>query len=121
MGSGDRIWPTARAMPYGAGWSLSGHITETEEHTVSCTSGMAFATVASVLTGLLFRVLPTWRMSRFVPLLALREGSRGIAGGRRPAQVFIAVRHLLRVATHLLQVTLAGGIHMTIPRWAGIF
>jgi hypothetical protein len=50
---------------------------------VSCTSGMAFATVASVLTGLLFRVLPRWRMSRFVPLLALREGSRGTAGGRR--------------------------------------
>jgi hypothetical protein len=50
-------------------------------------SGMAFATVASVLTGLLFRVLPAWRMSRFDPLLALREGSHGTAGRAPPAQV----------------------------------
>jgi predicted permease len=44
---------------------------------------LAFATVASVLTGLLFGVLPAWRMSRFDPLLALREGSRGTTTGLR--------------------------------------
>jgi len=44
---------------------------------------LAFAVAASVLTGLLFGVLPAWRMSRFDPLLALREGSRGMTGGRR--------------------------------------
>src|ERR1035438_10576706 len=48
---------------------------------------LAFATVASVLTGLLFGVLPAWRMSRFDPLLALREGSRGTTGGRRQHRV----------------------------------
>ena len=44
---------------------------------------LAFAIVASVLTGLLFGVLPAWRMSRFDPLLALREGSRGTTSGLR--------------------------------------
>ncbi len=44
---------------------------------------LAFAVAASVLTGLLFGVLPAWRMSRFDPLLALREGSRGMTSGRR--------------------------------------
>jgi predicted permease len=48
---------------------------------------LGFATAASVLTGLLFGVLPAWRMSRFDPLLALREGSRGMAGGRRQHRV----------------------------------
>jgi putative ABC transport system permease protein len=48
---------------------------------------LAFATAASVLTGLLFGVLPAWRMSRFDPLLALREGSRNMAGGRRQHRV----------------------------------
>ena len=48
---------------------------------------LAFATAASVLTGLLFGVLPAWRMSRFDPLVGLREGSRGTAGGRRQHRV----------------------------------
>ena len=48
---------------------------------------LAFATVASVFTGLLFGVLPAWRMSRFDPLLALREGSRGMTSGRRQHRV----------------------------------
>ena len=43
---------------------------------------LAFATITSVLTGVLFGVLPAWRMSRFDPLLALREGSRGVTGAR---------------------------------------
>jgi putative ABC transport system permease protein len=48
---------------------------------------LGFAIAASVLTGLMFGVLPAWRMSRFDPLLALREGSRGMAGGRRQHRV----------------------------------
>jgi predicted permease len=43
---------------------------------------LAFATVVSVLTGLLFGVLPAWRASHLDPLLALREGSRSVTGGR---------------------------------------
>ena len=43
---------------------------------------LAFATIASILTGVLFGVLPAWRMSRFDPLLALREGSRGVTNAR---------------------------------------
>jgi hypothetical protein len=47
-------------------------------------SGMAVATVAGRSSlALLFRVLPACPMSRFDPLVALREGSRGTAGGRR--------------------------------------
>lgn len=43
---------------------------------------MGFAILISVLTGLLFGVLPAWRMSRLDPSLALREGSRSLGPGR---------------------------------------
>ena len=43
---------------------------------------LAFAAVASILTGILFGVLPAWRMSRLDPSLALREGTRGMTSGR---------------------------------------
>jgi putative ABC transport system permease protein len=43
---------------------------------------LAFAAAASVLTGVLFGVLPAWRMSRLDPSLALREGTRSVTGGR---------------------------------------
>ena len=43
---------------------------------------LAFAIAVSLLTGLLFGVLPAWRMSRFDPLLALREGGRGHTSAR---------------------------------------
>jgi len=44
---------------------------------------LAFAALASLLTGVLFGVLPAWRMSRLDPALALREGARIMTSGRR--------------------------------------
>jgi len=41
-----------------------------------------FALVASLLTGLLFGVLPAWRMSKLDPALALRDNSRGSTASR---------------------------------------
>jgi putative ABC transport system permease protein len=66
---------------------------------------LVFATVASILTGLLFGVLPAWRMSRFDPLLALREGSRGMTSGRRQHRL---QRWLLVSETALGLVLLVG-------------
>jgi predicted permease len=41
-----------------------------------------FALAASVLTGLLFGVLPAWRVSKLDPALALRDNARGSTAGR---------------------------------------
>jgi putative ABC transport system permease protein len=43
---------------------------------------LGFAAVVSLLTGVLFGVLPAWRISRIDPIVALREGARGVTGGR---------------------------------------
>jgi len=43
---------------------------------------LAFVTAVSVLTGLLFGVVPAWRMSRLNPALALRDGGRSTTAGR---------------------------------------
>ena len=43
---------------------------------------LGFAALASILTGVLFGVLPAWRMSRLDPALALREGTRSVTSGR---------------------------------------
>jgi predicted permease len=43
---------------------------------------LAFAVGLSVLTGLLFGILPALRISRLDPALALRDGTRTVAGGR---------------------------------------
>ncbi len=43
---------------------------------------LAFAAAASIVTGVLFGVLPAWRMSRLDPALALREGTRTVTSGR---------------------------------------
>jgi len=44
---------------------------------------LAFAAAISILTGIIFGVLPAWRMSRMDPALALREGTRNVTSGRR--------------------------------------
>jgi len=43
---------------------------------------LAFVTVVSVVTGLLFGVLPAWKMAGVDPSLALRDAGRGTAGMR---------------------------------------
>jgi predicted permease len=43
---------------------------------------LGFVLAVSVASGLLFGVLPAWRVSRMDPVAALREGARGISGGR---------------------------------------
>jgi predicted permease len=45
-------------------------------------SVLLFDLAISLLTGLLFGVLPAWRMSRSAPAQALRDGSRSVAGAR---------------------------------------
>jgi putative ABC transport system permease protein len=43
---------------------------------------LAFAIVLSVLTGILFGLLPAWRTSQIEPASALREGARSVSSGR---------------------------------------
>ena len=43
---------------------------------------LAFVTAVSLLTGVLFGVLPAWRMARLDPALALRDGGRSMTAGR---------------------------------------
>lgn len=43
---------------------------------------LAFTALTSILTGVLFGVLPAWRMSQLDPSLALREGTRNATSGR---------------------------------------
>jgi predicted permease len=52
---------------------------------------LAFTTLISVFTGLLFGVFPAWRMSRLDPALALREGTRSVTGGRRQNRLHSAL------------------------------
>jgi predicted permease len=43
---------------------------------------LVFAALVSVITGVLFGVIPAWRMSRLDPSLALRDGTRTMTSGR---------------------------------------
>jgi putative ABC transport system permease protein len=46
-------------------------------------SVLLFSLAVSIVTGLLFGVIPSWRMSQVKPAQALRDGSRSVAGGSR--------------------------------------
>lgn len=48
---------------------------------------LALVAIVSLITGLLFGVLPALRMSQLRPVQAMRDGSRSIAGGRREGRV----------------------------------
>ncbi len=52
---------------------------------------LVFAAVISVLTGILFGVVPAWRMARLDPSLALREGTRTMTTGRGQHRVHNAL------------------------------
>lgn len=43
---------------------------------------LGFAVAISLLTGLIFGILPAWQTSRVAPSQALREGSRSVSAGR---------------------------------------
>ncbi len=71
---------------------------------------LAFATVVSLLTGLLFGVLPAWRMSRLDPSLALRDGGRSVTGGRGQHNL----HHWLVVAETAIGLILLAGSGLLI-------
>lgn len=50
-------------------------------------TALLLVVLVSVLTGILFGVLPACRMSQARPVQALRDGSRGVAGGRAQHRV----------------------------------
>ena len=52
---------------------------------------LMFVVVVSVITGLLFGVLPAMRLSQLRPIHAMREGSRTLAGGRGEQRVHNAL------------------------------
>jgi predicted permease len=52
---------------------------------------LLFDLFLSLITGLLFGALPAWRLARSAPAQALREGSRGVAGGRGQNRVHNAL------------------------------
>lgn len=64
-----------------------------------------FVAAASISTGLLFGLLPAWRMSAGKPALALREGLRTVTGGRERHRVHNA---LVVMETALCLVLLVG-------------
>jgi putative ABC transport system permease protein len=66
---------------------------------------LTFAVIVSFLAGLLFGILPAWRMSDLKPAGALREGSRSVAGGRGQHRV----HNLLVVAQTAIGLVLLVG------------
>jgi putative ABC transport system permease protein len=77
---------------------------------------LAFATAVSLLTGLLFGVLPAWRMSRLDPSLALRDGGRSVTGGRGQHNL----HHWLVVAETAIGLILLVGAGLLIRSFAHV-
>jgi predicted permease len=71
---------------------------------------LAFVTVVSLATGLLFGVLPAWRMARLDPSQALREGGRSVTAGRGQHNL----HYWLVIAETALGVVLLAGAGLLI-------
>ncbi len=69
-------------------------------------AALAFAAAASILTGVLFGVLPAWRMSKLDPSLALREGTRNVDSGRGQHRL----HNSLVIAETAIGLVLLGGL-----------
>jgi predicted permease len=76
LGIGLAIW-IVRALPAFAPANLP-----RMDHVAIDAPVLIFAILISVASGILFGLLPAWRMSRLQPLDAIRDGSRSLAGGR---------------------------------------
>jgi putative ABC transport system permease protein len=66
---------------------------------------LVFVLCVSVATGLLFGILPAWRVARAAPANTLREGSRSISGGKGQHRVH---NGLVIVQTAISMVLLVG-------------
>jgi putative ABC transport system permease protein len=72
---------------------------------------LAFAALAAILSGLLFGVVPAWRMARTDPQASLRAGSHAIAEGRQGGRLR---RLLISAEVALCSVCLVvGGLLLT--------
>ncbi len=69
------------------------------------TAVLGFTIAASIITGVLFGVLPAWRMSKLDPSLAMREGTRSVTGGRAHGRLHSA---LVIAETALSMILLIG-------------
>ncbi|MFT4111426.1 ABC transporter permease [Silvibacterium sp.] len=68
---------------------------------------LAFAVGVSVVTGLLFGVLPAWRMSKLDPSLALRDSTRSTTAGRGQQRLHAALV-IAETALGLVLLVVAG-------------
>lgn len=79
---------------------------------------LAFTTLVSVLTALLFGVAPAWRASRVRPNEALKEQGRGISADRRFSMGNLLV--VVQVALSLILVVAAGLFMRTFSSLANL-
>jgi putative ABC transport system permease protein len=76
LGIGLAVW-IVRALPGFAPANLP-----RMDHVAIDAPVLIFAILISIASGILFGLLPAWRMSRLQPLDAVRDGSRSLAGSR---------------------------------------
>jgi predicted permease len=76
---------------------------------------LAFALFASLITGLVFGLMPAWRLSQVDPMLAMNEGRRGTAGSRRQHALHAALV-IGQTALSLILLTGAGLLMRSFDR-----